>query len=218
MTINTNCKFANKGEAVIFLDGRFNYQKDRFGKTLSKEPGTAGMAFVAVWQRKEKECESFYGSRGIERTLAGRQNLLAGCFALDAVLKEIKTGDWKSSGIQRVVLKTRDSYLYQGVADGRLFIWEMHEWMVRKDGTITERANRDLWEDMADTLNEYRDRGIKVVAEFLHQENYPILSTFEVNPITLALEASNGTDLMKDRWFEETFGGAGRKGWPEAGA
>ena len=77
--------------------------------------------------------------------------------------------------------------------------------MVRKDGTITERANRDLWEDMA---------------EFLHQENYPIISTPEVNPITLALEASNGTDLMKDRWFEETFGGggAGRKGWPEAGA
>lgn len=90
--------------------------------------------------------------------------------------------------------------------------------MVRKDGTITERANRDLWEDMADTLNEYRDRGIKVVAEFLHQENYPIISTPEVNPITLALEASNGTDLMKDRWFEKTFGSAGRKGWPEAGA
>ena len=45
---------------------------------------------------------------------AGRQNLLAGCFALDAVLKEIKTGDWKSSGIQRVVLKTRDNYLDQG--------------------------------------------------------------------------------------------------------
>lgn len=176
------------------------------------------MAFVAVWQRKEKECESFYGSRGIERTLAGRQNPLAGCFALDAVLKEIKTGDWKSSGIQRVVPKTRDNYLYRGGADGRLFIWEMHEWMVRKDGTITERANRDLWEDMADTLNEYRDRGIKVVAEFLHQENYPIISTPEVNPITLALEASNGTDLMKDRWFEKTFGSAGRKGWPEAGA
>ena len=209
MTINTNCKYAGIGEAVIFLDGRFNYQKDRFGKALSKEPGTAGMAFVAVWQRKEKECESFYGSRGIERTLAGRQNLLAGCFALDAVLKEIKIGDGKSSGIQRVVLKTRDNYLYQGVADGRLFIWEMHEWIEKKDGTITERANRDLWEDMADTLNEYRDSSIKVVPERLYQEDYSILSTLEANPITLALEASNGTDLMKDRWFEETFGGAG---------
>ncbi len=83
--------------------------------------------------------------------------------------------------------------------------------MVKKDGTITERANRDLWEDMADTLNEYRDRGMKVAAQLLHQEKYPILSTLE-------LEASNGTDLMKDRWFEETFGGAGKKCWPEAGA
>ena len=81
--------------------------------------------------------------------------------------------------------------------------------MVRKDGTITERANRDLWEDMADTLNEYRDSSIKVVPERLYQEDYSILSTLEANPITLALEASNGTDLMKDRWFEETFGGAG---------
>lgn len=90
--------------------------------------------------------------------------------------------------------------------------------MVRKDGTMTERANRDLWEDMADTLNEYQDSGIEVVAQILHQENYSILSKLEVNPITLALEASNGTDLMKDRWFEETFGGAARKGWPEAGA
>ena len=183
-----------------------------------RDAEAAGSNFVAVWQKKEKECESFYGSRGIECTLAGRQNLLAGCFALDAVLKEIKTGDWKSSGIQRVVLKTRDNYLYQGGADGRLFIWEMHEWMVKKDGTITERANRDLWEDMADTLNEYRDRGMKVAAQLLHQEKYPILSTLEANPITLALEASNGTDLMKDRWFEETFGGAGKKCWPEAGA
>ena len=90
--------------------------------------------------------------------------------------------------------------------------------MVRKDGTITERANRDLWEDMADTLNEYQDSGIEVVPERLYQENYSILSTLEANPITLALEASNGTDLMKDRWFEETFGGTGKKGWPEAGA
>lgn len=90
--------------------------------------------------------------------------------------------------------------------------------MVRKDGTITERANRDLWEDMADTLNEYEDSGIEVEPKFLYQENYSILSKLEANPITLALEASNGTDLMKDRWFEETFGGAGRKGWTEAGA
>ena len=44
------------------------------------------------------------------------------------------------------------------------------------------------------------------------------LGRHEANPITLALEASNGTDLMKDRWFEETFGGAGKKCWPEAGA
>ena len=118
------------------------------------------------------------------------------------------------------MLKTRDNYLYQGGADGRLFIWEMHEWMVKNDGTITERANRDLWEDMADTLNEYRDSGMKVAAQLLHQEKYPILSTLEANPIMLALEASNGTDLMKDRWFEETFGGggAGKKCWPEAGA
>ena len=93
----------------------------------------------------------------------------------------------------------------------------MSGWSV-KDGTITERANRDLWEDMADTLNEYRDSGIEVVAQILHQENYSILSKLEVNPITLALEASNGTDLMKDRCFEETFGVAGKKGWPEAGA
>ena len=57
-----------------------------------------------------------------------------------------------------------------------------------------------------------------MVAQILHQENYSILSKLEVNPITLALEASNGTDLMKDRWFEKTFGSAGRKGWPEAGA
>ncbi len=93
----------------------------------------------------------------------------------------------------------------------------MSGWSV-KDGTITERANRDLWEDMADTLNEYRDSGIKVVPERLYQENYSILSTLEANPITLALEASNGTGLMKDRCFEETFGVAGKKGWPEAGA
>ena len=79
--------------------------------------------------------------------------------------------------------------------------------MVKNDGTITERANRDLWEDMADTLNEYRDSGMKVAAQLLHQEKYPILSTLEANPIMLALETSNGTDLMKYRWFEKTFRG-----------
>lgn len=212
MITNANGTYVEKGEAVIFSEGRFNYQRDRSGKVLSKEPGTAGIAFAAIWQKKKKECDAFFGSHGIERTMPGRQNLMAGCFALGSVLKEIKTGDWKTCGIQRVLLVTRDNYLYQGVAGGRLFIWQMHEWMVRKDGLLMERANRDLWEDMADILNDFEDSGIEVAPKFLHQENYHILNTLAANPVTLALEASNGTDLMKDKWFEKTFGGHDQKG------
>ncbi len=36
---------------------------------------------------------------------------------------------------------------------GAFSYWEMHEWMVRKYGTSTERANRDLWEDMMNFAN-----------------------------------------------------------------
>lgn len=80
---NMNGRYANVGETVIFPDERFNYRQDSMGNTLPKEPGTAGIVFVAVRQKDEDTCEAFSDSRGIERTTLSRPNLIAGRFALD---------------------------------------------------------------------------------------------------------------------------------------
>ena len=56
MLTDMNGKYADVGEVVIFPDGRFNYQQDCEGKTLSRVPGTAGMAFVAVRQKDMDTC------------------------------------------------------------------------------------------------------------------------------------------------------------------
>lgn len=204
-------KYADVGEIVIFTDGRFNYQQDSEGKTLSKEPGTAGMAFVAVRQKDKDTCEAFFDSRGIERTLASRPNLMAGSFALDSVLQKRKYGEWKDSGIRRVIFVTRSEYLYHALFNGQVYIWQRNEWMVKRDGFLMERPNSDLWEDIIDILNDFEDIGIEVETKFLEKDNYSVLNTLVENPILLALQASNGTDLIKDKWFEKTFGDLNKK-------
>lgn len=76
MLTNMNGRYANVEEVAIFPDGRFNYRQDSMGNTLPKEPGTAGIAFVAVRQKDEDTCEAFSDSRGIERTTLSRPNLI----------------------------------------------------------------------------------------------------------------------------------------------
>ena len=206
MITNMNGKYANVGEAVIFSDGRFNYQRDSVGKVLPKEPGTAGMAFVAVRQKDKDTCEAFFDSRGIERTILSRSNLMSGSFAMDAVLGKIKFGGWQPYNIRRVIFVTRSPYLFEPLADGRIYIWQRNEWMVKKDGLLIERTNKDLWEDIVCILNDFEGIGIEVETMFLEKGDYSVLNTLPENPIALALEASNGTDLIKDQWFENTFG------------
>lgn len=211
MLTNMNGRYANVGKVAIFTDGRFNYRQDSMGNTLPKEPGTAGIAFVAVRQKDEDTCEAFSDSRGIERTTLSRPNLMAGRFALDAVCREIRSGDWKSFNIKRVTLVTRSEYLYWPLASGKLFKWPFHDWMVKKDGIIMERLNRDLWEDILDIINEFWDIGIEVETMFLEKADYSVLNTLIENPIALALQASNGTSLIKDEWYEKTFGAVTQK-------
>ena len=206
-----NGKYADVGEVVIFSDGRFNYQKNSMGKVLPKEPGTAGMAFVAVRQKDKDTCEAFSDSRGIERTVLSRSNLMSGSFALDAVLGKIKFDDWKTDNIRRVIFVTRSPYLFEPLVDGRIYIWQRNEWMVKKDGMLMERPNKDLWDDIVCILNGFNDIGIEVKTMFLERENYSVLNTLTENPITLALQASNGTGRIKDKWFEETFGALTQK-------
>lgn len=211
MLTNMNGKYTNVGEVVIFSDGRFNYQQDSMGNTLSKEPGTAGMAFVAVRQKDKDTCEAFSDSRGIEQTILSRPNLMAGYFALYSVLREIKSGDWKASNIQRVSLVTRSDYLYRALVNGMVYRWQFYDWKFTKDGMLMERLNRDLWEYIIDILNDFENIGIEVETMILEKDNYSVLNTLTENPITLALQASNGTNLIKDKWFEETFGDITKK-------
>lgn len=212
MITNMNGKYGNAGEIIIFSDGRFNYQRDSMGKILPKEPGTAGVAFVAVRQKEENKCEAFCNSQGIERTTLSRSNLMAGSFALNGVLHEVKYGDWNSSHTERVIFVTRSPYLYGPLANGSIFKWQLYDWMVRKDGIIMERLNKDLWEGIADILNDFENIGMEVVTMFLEKEDYSVLNTLPENPIALALQASNGTSLIKDEWYEKTFGVVTQKG------
>ena len=163
MLTDMNGKYADVGEVVIFPDGRFNYQQDSEGKTLSKEPGTAGMAFVAVRQKDKDTCEAFFDSRRIERTLASRPNLMAGSFALDSIFV------------------TRSEYLYHALFNGQVYIWQRHEWMVKRDGLLIERPNSDLWEDLIDILNDFKDIGIEVETKYLEKDNYSVLNTLVEN-------------------------------------
>lgn len=54
--------------------------------------------------------------------------------------------------------------------------------------------------------------GMEVVTMFLEKEDYSVLNTLPENPIALALQASNGTSLIKDEWYEKTFGVVTQKG------
>lgn len=83
--------------------------------------------------------------------------------------------------------------------------------MVKRDGLLIERPNSDLWEDLIDILNDFEDIGIEVETKFLEKDNYSVLNTLVENPILLALQASNGNDLIKDKWFEKTFGDLNKK-------
>lgn len=83
--------------------------------------------------------------------------------------------------------------------------------MVKRDGLLIERPNSDLWEDLIDILNDFKDIGIEVETKYPEKDNYSVLNTLVENPILLALQASNGTDLIKDKWFEKTFGDLNKK-------
>ncbi len=205
MVTNTAGKYANVDEIVIFSDRRFNFQLDRSGNLLKKEPSTAGVAFVAVLQKKKSKCEAFYDSMGIERTILPRSDLISGSFALKSVFREIKYGDWKSCNARRVIFVTRSSYLYEPLASGQIYKWKKFNWMVKAaDGVLSERLNKDLWEDILNILDSFEDIGIKVETMFLEKGSYSVLNTLVENPIAMALEASNGNSFMKDEWFEKT--------------
>ncbi len=208
MVANTAGKYANVGEIVIFSDRRFNYQLDSSGKLLKKEPSTAGAAFVAVRQKNKGRCDITYDSIGIERTVIHRSDLISGSFALKAVFHEIKYGEWKSSNASHVIFLTRSNYLYEPLASGRIYKWKQYGWMVKAaDGVLSERLNKDLWEDILNILNNFEDIGIKVETMFLEKDNYFVLNTLVENPIAMALEASNGNRFMKDEGFEKTYWG-----------
>ncbi len=83
--------------------------------------------------------------------------------------------------------------------------------MVKRDGLLIERPNSDLWEDLIDILNDFKDIGIEVETKYPEKDNYSVLNTLVENPILLALQASNGTGLIKDKWFEKTFGDLNKK-------
>ena len=83
--------------------------------------------------------------------------------------------------------------------------------MVKRDDILIERSNSDTWENLIDILNDFKDIGIEVETKFLEKDNYSVLNTLVENPILLALQASNGTDLIKDKWFEKTFGDLNKK-------
>ena len=59
--------------------------------------------------------------------------------------------------------------------------------MVKKDGLLMERSNKDLWEDIVCILKDFNDIGIEVKMMFLKMENYSVLNTLVENPISLAL-------------------------------
>jgi len=207
MVTDTAGKYADVDEIVIFSDRRFNFQLDRNGQLLKKEPSTAGVAFVAVRQKEESKCEAFYESIGIERTILTRSDLISGSFALKSVFREIKYGEWKPCNTRHVIFVTRSNYLYEPLASGQIYKWKRYGWMVKADdGVLSERLNKDLWEDILNILNSFGDIGIKVETRFLEKGNYPVLNTLVKNPIAMALEASNGNILMKDEWFEKTYG------------
>lgn len=71
--------------------------------------------------------------------------------------------------------------------------------MVKRDGLLIERPNSDLWEDLIDIPNDFEDIGIEVETKYPEKDNYSVLNTLVENPILLALQASNGTDLIKDK-------------------
>ncbi len=117
----------------------------------------------------------------------------------------MKYDEWKSSNARHVIFLTRSNYLYEPLASGRIYKWKQYNWMVKADGVLSERLNKDLWEDILNILNGFGGIGIKVETMFLPKGSFSILNSLVENPIAMALRASNGSILMKDEGYEKAY-------------
>lgn len=170
-----------------------------------RNPGASGLAYVIrYWNDKNDgsrpEAELIEGNQGFRLSTNNRMEIMAALWGLRTIIAKISDGTL--TGTKQINLQSDSEYFCKAINQRWIAKWSQNNWMTSgfKGQKPKPVKNKDLWEQVVELQEKISNMGI--VLSVSHIDGHSG-HQFNERADQLAVQASNGTNLIIDEVYEK---------------